>query len=97
VNQKQAKPKKVVKIANETISIKESITLSEIFIKFRNRRIKSLFGLLILTAVIASISAIVGYYFPLWAGIVIGVVLSIGACYWVDRKMLIEVHKIRNV
>lgn len=96
MNQKQAEPKKIVKIMNETISIKESITLSEIFLRFRNRRIKSLVGLMVLTAVIGSISAIVGYYLPLWAGIIIGVALSVGACYWFDREIRIEVHRIGN-
>ena len=96
MNQKQAEPKKIVKIMNEPISIKDFIKLSEIFFKFRNRSIKSLFVLTGIAAGIASISAIVGYLLPLWAGVVIGVVLSVGACYWFDRKILIEVHKIRN-
>ena len=94
MNKKQAKPKKIVKIMNEPISIKESITLSKIFFKFRNRSIKSLVGLMALTAVIGSISAIVGYFLPLWAGVVIGVVLSVCACYCIDRKIPIEVHRI---
>ena len=93
MSQKQAEAKKIVKTMNETISIKDSITLNEIFIRFGSRRIKPLVGLLVLTAGIAVISAVAGYYLPLWAGITIGVVLSTGVCYWSSRRILLEVHR----
>jgi hypothetical protein len=93
MNQEQAEPEKIVKLLNERISIEDSITLSEIFIRFGNRKIKPLVGLLVLTAAIAVVSAVAGYYLPLWAGITIGVVPSAGACYWSSRRVLVEVHR----
>lgn len=94
MNQKQAEPKKIVKIINEPISIKESITLSELFVKWGNRRIRSLLALMGFTTLIASVSTIAGYFVPLWVGIIVAVALSVGACYAFDKKIPIEVHKI---
>lgn len=94
MDQKQAEPEKIVKFMNERISVKDSITLGEMFVKFRNRTIKSLVGLLVLSTGVALFSAVAGYYLPLLAGMIIGVALSVGACYWSSRKILVEVHKI---